>query len=119
MTLAARGVDGRFAYGRGVAPVERSEKRRSCEYCGGLSADGPSLEPRPGQPDNRKASRLSPNSGGWPNACRTSTSLTKLALWLQTSHPQLDGERPYDLINDGRIAAVLEVIDRLESGVYL
>ena len=40
-------------------------------------------------------------------------------LWLQTSHPQLDGERPYDLINDGRIAAVLEVIDRLESGVYL
>ena len=40
-------------------------------------------------------------------------------LWLQTGHPQLDGERPYDLINDGRIADVLEVIDRLESGVYL
>ena len=40
-------------------------------------------------------------------------------LWLQTGHPQLGGERPYDLINDGRIADVLEVIDRLESGVYL
>ncbi|MXY41348.1 MAG: DUF2384 domain-containing protein [Rhodospirillaceae bacterium] len=40
-------------------------------------------------------------------------------LWLQTGHPQLGGARPYDLINDGRIADVLEVIDRLESGVYL
>lgn len=40
-------------------------------------------------------------------------------LWLQTGHPQLNGERPYDLINDGRTADVLEVIDRLESGVYL
>ena len=40
-------------------------------------------------------------------------------LWLQTGHPQFGGERPYDLINDGRIAEVLEVIDRLESGVYL
>ena len=40
-------------------------------------------------------------------------------LWLQTGHPQLDGARPYDLINDGRIADVLEVIDSLESGVYL
>jgi len=40
-------------------------------------------------------------------------------LWLQTGHPQLGGARPYDLINEGRIADVLEVIDRLESGVYL
>lgn len=40
-------------------------------------------------------------------------------LWLQTGHPQLGGARPYDLINDGRIADVLEAIDRLESGVYL
>ncbi len=40
-------------------------------------------------------------------------------LWLQTGHPQLGGARPYDLINGGRIADVLEVIDRLESGVYL
>ena len=40
-------------------------------------------------------------------------------LWLQTGHPQLGGARPYDLINAGRTAEVLEVIDRLESGVYL
>jgi transcriptional regulator with XRE-family HTH domain len=40
-------------------------------------------------------------------------------LWLQTGHPQLAGEKPYDLINEDRTAAVLEVIDRLESGVYL
>ena len=40
-------------------------------------------------------------------------------LWLQTGHPQLKGEKPYDLINEGRTAEVLEVIDRLESGVYL
>jgi putative toxin-antitoxin system antitoxin component (TIGR02293 family) len=40
-------------------------------------------------------------------------------LWLQTPHPQLDGRRPYDLINEGRAAEVLEVLDRLDSGVYL
>ena len=40
-------------------------------------------------------------------------------LWLQTGHPQLGGERPYDLVNTSRTAEVLEVIDRLESGVYL
>ena len=40
-------------------------------------------------------------------------------LWLQTGHPQLAGERPYDLINEGRAAEVLEILDRLESGVYL
>lgn len=40
-------------------------------------------------------------------------------LWLQTGHPQLKGEKPYDLINEDRTAEVVEVIDRLESGVYL
>ena len=40
-------------------------------------------------------------------------------LWLQTGHPQLDGEKPYDLINEGRTAEVLEIIDRLEGGVFL
>ena len=40
-------------------------------------------------------------------------------LWLQSGHPQLGGERPYDLINSGRTAEVLEVIERLDSGVYL
>lgn len=40
-------------------------------------------------------------------------------LWLQTAHPQLRGEKPYDLINEDRTAEVLEILDRLESGVYL
>lgn len=40
-------------------------------------------------------------------------------LWLQTGHPQLDGEKPYDLINEDRTAEVLEILDRLESGVFL
>lgn len=40
-------------------------------------------------------------------------------LWLQTSHPQLGGRRPYDLINEGRTVEVLEILERLDSGVYL
>ena len=40
-------------------------------------------------------------------------------LWLQTGHPQLKGRKPYDLINQGRTAEVLEIFDRLDSGVYL
>ncbi len=40
-------------------------------------------------------------------------------LWLQSGHPQLDGERPYDLINQGRTGEVLEIIERLDSGVFL
>lgn len=43
----------------------------------------------------------------------------EVRLWLQSPHPQLGGERAYDLIVDGRTAEVLEVIDRLDSGVYL
>lgn len=40
-------------------------------------------------------------------------------LWLQSAHPQLAGARPYDLIVSGRTAEVLEVIERLDAGVYL
>ena len=43
----------------------------------------------------------------------------EVRLWLQSPHPQLDGARPYDLINEGRTKHVLEVIERLDSGVYL
>ncbi len=43
----------------------------------------------------------------------------EVRLWLQSAHPQLKGARPYDLINDGRTSEVLEVIERLDSGVYL
>lgn len=40
-------------------------------------------------------------------------------LWLQTGHPQLGGRRPYDLINEGRTSEILEILERLDSGVYL
>lgn len=43
----------------------------------------------------------------------------EVRLWLQSPHPQLSGLRPYDFIVDGRTAEVLEVIERLDSGVYL
>jgi len=43
----------------------------------------------------------------------------EVRLWLQSPHPQLNGMRPYDLIVDGRTVEVLEVIERLDSGVYL
>ena len=43
----------------------------------------------------------------------------EVRLWLQSPHPQLGGLRPYDLIVDGRTVDVLEVIERLDSGVYL
>lgn len=40
-------------------------------------------------------------------------------LWLQSPHPQLQNARPYDLIVEDRTSEVLEVIERLDSGVYL
>lgn len=43
----------------------------------------------------------------------------EVRLWLQSAHPQLRGERPYDLVAEGRAKEVLEVIERLDSGVYL
>ena len=43
----------------------------------------------------------------------------EVRLWLQSPHPQLGGLRPFDLIIDGRTVEVLEVIERLDSGVYL
>jgi transcriptional regulator with XRE-family HTH domain len=43
----------------------------------------------------------------------------EVRLWLQSPHPQLGASRPYDLIIDGQTAQVLEVIERLDSGVYL
>lgn len=39
-------------------------------------------------------------------------------LWLHASHPMLGGVRPIDLINAGRTAEVLAVIEALDSGAY-
>jgi transcriptional regulator with XRE-family HTH domain len=43
----------------------------------------------------------------------------EIRMWLFARHPQLDGERAIDLINDGRSEEVLGVLDRLDSGAYL
>ncbi|NJM81845.1 MAG: DUF2384 domain-containing protein [Tabrizicola sp.] len=40
-------------------------------------------------------------------------------LWLQTRHPQINDEKPSDLISNNRTSEVLELIDRLGDGAYL
>ncbi len=43
----------------------------------------------------------------------------EIRMWLYARHPQLDGERPIDLVNEGRSEEVLSVLERLDSGAYL
>lgn len=43
----------------------------------------------------------------------------EIRLWLYAKHPLLEGQRPIDLIFDGKAEAVLDVIERLDAGVYL
>ena len=43
----------------------------------------------------------------------------EIRMWLYARHPQLDGERVIDLINEGRSEEVLRFLDRLDSGAYL
>ncbi len=43
----------------------------------------------------------------------------EIRLWLFARHPQLGGERPIDVINDGRSEEILDVLERLDSGAYL
>ncbi len=42
-----------------------------------------------------------------------------IRLWLYAPHPQLDGKRAIDLINQNRSADVLQTLDRLDAEVYL
>jgi hypothetical protein len=46
-------------------------------------------------------------------------SADEIRLWLYARHPQLEGERAIDLINQGKSERVLNVVDRLEAEVYL
>ena len=39
-------------------------------------------------------------------------------LWLHASHPMLGAERAIDLINSGRTAEVLAVIEALDAAAY-
>jgi len=43
----------------------------------------------------------------------------EIRTWLYARHPQLDGARAIDLINDDRTIEVLSVLDRLDSDGYL
>jgi len=40
-------------------------------------------------------------------------------IWLFSRHPQLDGKRAIDLINEGKSEDVLAVLDRLDAEAYL
>jgi hypothetical protein len=43
----------------------------------------------------------------------------EIRIWLYARHPQLEGERAIDLINQGQSERVLNVLDRLDAEVYL
>jgi uncharacterized protein (DUF2384 family) len=43
----------------------------------------------------------------------------ELDRWIYSSHGQLDGRRPCDLVDGGQAEAVHLVIDRLLAGVHL
>ena len=43
----------------------------------------------------------------------------EIRIWLYARHPQLDGARSIDLINQNRSEDVLRILDRLDSDVYL
>jgi len=43
----------------------------------------------------------------------------EIRVWLNSPHPQLDGERAMDLIHRGQLEEVLQIIKRLESEAYL
>jgi transcriptional regulator with XRE-family HTH domain len=46
-------------------------------------------------------------------------SANEIRAWLYARHPQLEGARAIDLINQGRSEEVLRVLDRLDAAVYL
>ena len=43
----------------------------------------------------------------------------EIRTWLHARHPQLDGARAIDLIHADRTEEVLQVLNRLDAGVYL
>lgn len=50
---------------------------------------------------------------------QTYYSPDEVRTWLHARHPQLNGERAIDLINQERTIDVLKVIDRLDNEVFL
>jgi transcriptional regulator with XRE-family HTH domain len=43
----------------------------------------------------------------------------EIRVWLYARHPQLEGERAIDLINQNRSEDVLRVLDRLDAEAYI
>ena len=46
-------------------------------------------------------------------------SPAEIRIWIFARHPQLEGERAIDLINEGRSEEVLAILDRLDADAYL
>ena len=46
-------------------------------------------------------------------------TVSEAIRWLTLPHPQLEGEKPGDLIRQGRAERVHGVLDRLDSGTHL
>ena len=46
-------------------------------------------------------------------------SPTEIRTWLFAPHPQLEGKRAIDLINDNQSEEVLRILDRLDTDAYL
>lgn len=46
-------------------------------------------------------------------------SADEIRIWLYARHPQLEGQRAIDLINQNRSENVLRILDRLDSDVHL
>jgi transcriptional regulator with XRE-family HTH domain len=46
-------------------------------------------------------------------------SAEEIRTWLYARHPQLDGARAIDLINQNKSEDVLRVLDRLDAEVYI
>lgn len=43
----------------------------------------------------------------------------EIRLWLYAPHPQLEGRRAIDVIHEGGLVRILEIIDRLDQAAYL
>lgn len=46
-------------------------------------------------------------------------SADEIRVWLYALHPQLEGRRAIDLINQSKSEAVIAILDRLDSESYL
>jgi hypothetical protein len=43
----------------------------------------------------------------------------EIRMWLYARHPQLEGERAVDLINQGKSECILNILDRHDLAAYL